>query len=436
MKKKIVFVLVFAVIMLSIVGGIASLALSGGEDSGEPTLVSPGVLVLAERGGMAKAGMRGSKIVFDRADFSRALNVSRVSEITVTSVPPASDGKLFVGNTVLTSGQTVSGSNLSLISFKAESSSLSETTFRFIPEGEAYEIECTLYLLDKVNYAPTVSIAPTVSLDVSTYENVTHYGKLSAYDPDGDECRFEIVSQPKNGLLIMSEDGSGEYLYVPKEGYVGKDKFCYVACDKYGNYSASAEVSVLVSRASLASSFSDMAGSDAHAAAIRVAEKGIMSGTQIGDGYYFQPDKAVSRSEFVVLAMQTLGIKEVNNLRVTDFADDADIPTSMKGYVAAAYELEYITGSFVDGERCFLPNDSITRAEAAVIVGRMLEAATPTVKPVLADSEEIPAWAESSVYALSAMGVLDTDGGEVRATDVMSRADTAKMLSAMMRVAQ
>ncbi len=436
MKKKIVFVLVFAVIMLSIVGGIARLTLSGGTDSAEPELVSPGVLVLAERGGMAKAGMRGSKIVFDRADFSRALNVSRVSEITITSVPPAADGKLFVGNTVLTSGQTVSGSNLSLISFKAESSALTETTFRFSPEGEAYEIECTLYLLDKVNYAPTVSIAPAVSLDVSTYENVTHYGKLSAYDPDGDECHFQIVSQPKNGLLIMSDDGSGEYLYVPKEDYVGKDKFCYVACDKYGNYSASAEVSVSVSRVSLASSFSDMAGSDAHAAAIRLAEEGIMSGTQIGDGYYFQPDKAVSRSEFVVLAMQTLGIKEVNNLRVTDFADDADIPTSMKGYVAAAYELEYITGSFVDGKRCFLPNDSITRAEAAVIVGRMLEAATPTVKPTLADSEDIPAWAESSVYALSAMGVLDTENGEVRATDVMSRADTAKMLSAMMRVAQ
>ena len=436
--KKIVFVLVFAIIMLSIVGGISKLAFSGEKEDplAGKTAFSPGVLVLAERNGMAKAGMRGSALSFDRSDFFRALNVSRVSEITFTSVPSAAEGKLLVGNTVLSSGQTVSGSNLSLISFRAASPDITRTTFRFSPDGEAYEIECTLYFLDEINYAPTVSIAPAVSLEVSTYENVTHYGKLSAYDPDGDECVFEIVSATKNGIVIISDNTNGEYLYVPRNGYVGKDKFSYIARDKYGNYSASAEVSISVSRAAIASSFSDMQDSDALSAAIKLTEKGIMSGTQMGDGYYFQPDKAVSRSEFVVLAMQTLGIKEVNSLRVTDFADDADIPASMKGYVAAAYELEYITGSFVDGKRCFLPNKSITRAEAAVIVGRMLEVATPTVTPDISDREDIPAWAESSVYSLCSLGVLDTEGGEVRAKDVMNRADTAKLLSAMMSIAE
>ena len=434
--KKTLLVLLIAVVMLSLVGGIWQLAFSGSDDSAEPVAISPGIFVVAERGGMAKAGLCGSELVFDRSDFSRALNVSRVSDITLTSVPPASEGKLLVGNTVLCEGQTVSGSNISLIRFRAASEEVSLSSFRFAPDGAPYEVECTLYFLDELNYAPTVSIAPAASLDVSTYENVTHFGKLSAYDSDGDTCYFEIVSQPKNGIVVMSENGSGEYVYIPDEGYVGKDKFCYVAHDKYGNYSASAEVSISVSRTSLASSFSDMQNSDAHAAAINMTEAGIMSGTQIGDGYYFQPDRAVSRSEFVVLAMQTLGIKEVNSMRVTDFADDAEIPASMKGYVAAAYELEYIEGSFEGGERCFLPNESITKAEAAVIVGRMLEVATPVIKPELSDREDIPAWAESSVYSLCSLGVLDTDNGEVRATDVMSRADTAKLLSAMMRVAE
>ena len=438
MKKKIILVLVFAVIMLSVVGGISKLAFSGEkEDPLAPkTAFSPGILILADRSGMVKSGMRGSELVFERSDFSRALNVSNVSQITFTSVPSPAEGKLLVGNTVVSSGQTVSGSNLSLISFRAASSDITRTTFRFSPEGEAYELECTLYFLDEINYAPTVSIAPAVSLDVSTYENITHFGKLSAYDPDGDECIFEIVSQPKNGLVIMSDTEKGQYLYVPNDGYVGKDKFSYVAHDKYGNYSASAEVSISVSRTAMPSRFSDMEGSDAHVSAIKLTEEGIMSGTQIGDGYYFQPDKAVSRSEFVVLAMQTLGIKEVNSLRVTDFADDNDIPASMKGYVAAAYELEYINGCFVDGERCFLPNKSITRAEAAVIVGRMLDAATPTITPDISDSEDIPAWAESSVYSLCSMGVLDTENGEVRASEVMSRADTAKLLYLMMSVAE
>ena len=69
----------------------------------------------------------------------------------------------------------------------------------------------------------------------------------------------------------------------------------------------------------------------------------------------------------------------------------------MKGYIAAAHELGYINGKEIDGKLCFLPNEDITRAEAAVIVGRMIEAATPVITPALSDSEDIPAWAESSV---------------------------------------
>ena len=76
-----------------------------------------------------------------------------------------------------------------------------------------------------------------------------------------------------------------------------------------------------------------------------------------------------------------------------------------------------------------MPEDKVTRSEAAVIVGRMIDAAVPTVLPVISDGEEIPAWAEASVNSLVYMGILDTEGGAVRATDAVTRADAAKMLS-------
>jgi len=436
MKKTIFTVFVSVILVLFVITVIGVMKPSGeGEKDREPELISPGIFILAERGTMAKSGMRGSELCLSRDDFSRALNLRNVSEITFTSVPPDTDGKLLVGNTVIRSGQTVSGSNISLLTFRAANEAVGGTSFTFAPNGEAYDIRCSLYFLDEVNYAPTVSIAPAVSLDVSTYENVTHYGKLSAFDPDGDECIYEIVSYPKRGLLTLSGD-DGEYVYTPDRDFVGKDSFCYVARDKFGNYSASAEVSVEVSRASLSSVFEDMSDSDAHSAAIKLSEAGIMSGTQIGDGYYFQPDKAVSRSEFVVLAMQTLGIREVNALRTSGFADDADIPASMRGYIAAAHELEYINGTLVDGKLCFLPNESITRAEAAVIVSRMIEAATPVISPSFDDENDIPAWAASSLSSLSAMGIIDTNDRKIEANEVMTRGDTAKMLVAVMRVNQ
>ena len=433
MKHKIAFVLLFAVVTLSVVGGLSRKSLSN--ESGavsHSTELSRGVYVIAEENRMAKAGIRGEELSFSRDDFARFLNLSSVSDITFTSVPPELDGKLFVGNTVLRSGQTVSGSNISLISFRPDSKKLTDTSFRFSPNDATYDIECTLYFLDEVNYAPTVSIAPTMSLDAQTYENVAHYGRLSAYDPDGDACVFEIVSYPENGLLLMEDKGTGEYLYLPDEDYVGKDKFCYVARDKYGNYSAAAEVRVTVSRVATPTRFVDMNDSVAHASAIKLAEEGIMSGTQIGDGYYFQPDKSVSRGEFVVLAMRALGIKEVNSIRVSGFYDDDDIPLAMRGYIAAAHELGYINGKEIGGKLCFMPNEDITRAEAAVIVGRMIEAATPVITPTLSDGDDIPAWAESSVYSLCSLGILDTVGGEVRASDVVSRSEAAMMLVAMM----
>ena len=433
MKHKIMFVLLFAVVAVSVIGGISrNKALKEDSAVSHSAEVSRGIYVLAEQNSMAKAGICGKELSFSRDDFSRFLNLSSVSDITFTSVPPETHGKLFVGNTVLRSGQTVSGSNLSLISFRPDSKELTETSFRFSPNGAAYDVECNLYFLDEVNYAPTVSIAPTLSLDAHTYENVAHYGRLSAYDPDGDSCVFEIVSYPRRGRLVLNDKITGEYLYLPDENYVGKDKFCYVAHDKYGNYSAAAEVNVSVSRVATPTRFVDMTDSMAHASAIKLAEEGIMSGTQIGDGYYFQPDKSVSRGEFVVLAMRALGIKDVNSIRVSGFYDDDDIPPAMKGYIAAAHELGYINGKEIGGKLCFMPNEDITRAEAAVIVGRMIEAATPVITPTLGDGEKIPAWAESSVYALSSLGILDIRGDEVRATDVVSREDAAMMLSAMM----
>ena len=180
--------------------------------------------------------------------------------------------------------------------------------------------------------------------------------------------------------------------------------------------------------------YCDMEDHRDHHAALTMTEKGIMNGTTIGDSTYFMPDKAVSRVDFVVMLMHTIGVDDVANVVSTGFDDDSEIPASMKGYISAAYELNYINGSYVDGKLCFLPNESITRAEAAVIVSRMIEAATPVIAPSFADSEDIPAWAQSSVFSLSSLGILDTENGAVRAQETITRADTARMLAAAMKI--
>ncbi len=396
-------------------------------------VLSPAIFVIAAKNSMAKSAMKGQELLFDKSDFARALNVAKVGGITVTDVPATGEGKLLLGSTVVNAGSSIDASNLSLLSFRADSDSVSRSSFCFSPEGESYKLVCNIYMLDKANYAPTVSAVSPEALNVSTYENITHYGKLLAHDPDGDEVIFEIVSYPKEGLLVMSDSTSGEYVYTPADNYTGKDSFTYVAKDKYGNYSPACTVKLEVDRLSISTVYEDMSASRYHASALAMTEEGIMSGTLVGDGYYFYPENTVSRAEFVVMAMKARGVSAAEGAVQTIFADDAEIDPLMKGYIAAAQKLGYVNGTQRDGKTCFLPNEPISRAEAAVIVGRMINATSPTVTPVFSDSEEIPAWAQSAVLSLSSMGYLMSENGEIQPTAALTREQTAGILCGVLK---
>ena len=86
------------------------------DESEASGLTSPALLVLAEQSDMAMAGLRGSSIVIEAEDFARALNLSSVDAVTITQVPPVTDGELRVGTTVVNNGQTLTGNSLSLLS--------------------------------------------------------------------------------------------------------------------------------------------------------------------------------------------------------------------------------------------------------------------------------------------------------------------------------
>lgn len=395
--------------------------------------VSPALLVIASENEMAKAGVRGNPIAFEHDDFARAMNLATVSEVTVTQIPPIADGELRVGSIVVGNGQTIRGDNLSLLSYVASDGNVA-SSFRFRVGNSPVEMTCRLYLLDHANQAPTLSMVPKASLNVSTHRNVTLYGTLPCYDPEGDETTVEIVSYPTSGLLILNDRRTGEYVYIPNEAASGKDSFTYVARDRYGNYSAAATVSLSILSPTTSLIYADLANLPCHSAALVLTEAGVMRGTQIGSSLYFQPTQSVTRGEFVVMAMKALGITEVMESEASVFSDDVEFSPEERNFVSAAYELGYVHGEFTsDGGIRFSPTRAITRAEAAVILGNMIDAATPTVMPVFEDATEIPAWAAPSVYSLSSMGILPANDGNIEALSELTRGDAALMLHALIR---
>lgn len=429
MRKRIIGSFCFLVIMLAGIFTVSTTASAA--DTEAPMAVSHALHVIANDSSMAMAGIKGGRITFDAEDFARAMNVSSVKSITITEAPPIADGELLIGTSVVNGNQTVSGANISLMTYSQKSDAGAASYFKFKTEDSPYEIKCELYMLDSVNHAPTLSTAPELTLDVSTHKNVKLYGTLSAYDPEGDDVKIEIVSYPRRGILTMVNAAEGRYTYAPAENFTGADSFTYVARDKYGNYSASKTVSLTVRSTAASVEYEDLVDSPYHNAALTMAEYRIMGA---GEGSLFLPDGTVSREDFLIMAMRSVGITDVAEASATPFADTADMTDTGRAYVSAAYELGYIKGTYVGDTLCYLPNEPISRAEAAVIVANIIDAATPAVTPVFSDSADVPTFARGAVASLNYMGILSDRSGSIMANADLTRGEAAEMLSLVIRV--
>ena len=398
------------------------------------SVLSPGVQILSAATEMAVWGLRGNDVTFEAEDFSRNLNLSSIQYIKVISLPTAAEGELLMGSVRVSAGQIISGENLAHLCFSAAEDSITKASFTFSVNGNATAITCNIHLLDSTNYAPTVSMASSATLQMSTYRDREVHGRLSAYDPDGDALVFEIVKAPANGSVMLTDRGEGTYVYAPRSGFTGSDEFSYVARDVYGNYSTATTVKLRIMTSGTSVTYVDMADSKAANAALALTEAGVMSGVQIGNQHFFYPERTVTRAELLVMAMNAAGITDVPACEATGFDDDADIESAMKGYVSAAYTMGYISGTLKEGKLCFLPNEEINRAEAAVMICAILEKESSGVVPTFADGAEIPVWAQESIYTLNVLGVMDATDGYISPTSLLTREQAALILQAITKL--
>ena len=159
-----------------------------------------------------------------------------------------------------------------------------------------------------------------------------------------------------------------------------------------------------------------------------LAEEGIFVGQQLGGSYVFEPDREVTRGEFLAMCMELGGEDLLTAVAATGFADDEAIPVWQKRYVATALMDGVISGTESDGSTVFNAEDSITVQEAAVMLNNVLGA---TDVPTAAFDSAVPAWASQATANLTACGVLTMSA---RYTDTLTRADAAEMLCAAMAV--
>lgn len=262
------------------------------------------------------------------------------------------------------------------------------------------------------------------NFEFETYRGVSFGGRLEAVDPDGGALSFEITTPPKKGSIELGDDG--EFVYTPDEGKKGRDYFGYRATDAEGNRSQEATVIIKLLK-NKEISYIDMDGNASYCSAVKLAECGAFTGTRVGGEYYFEPERTLSRGEFLSICLSAMGSDVFSGVVSTGFADDESIPDWQKGYVASAVKCGAVKGRYDNGSVFFAPEDTISRAEAGVILNRLL--ALADVGYISAD-DSVPVWAAQAAANLSACNIISGSAD----TSPLTRAEAADMLAAAMQL--
>jgi len=262
---------------------------------------------------------------------------------------------------------------------------------------------------------------------IRTYRDIPYEAQFLASDSEGDDMTFQIVTEPKKGTVAI--DGVN-FTYTPEKGVVGGDSFTYTATDSAGNVSRPATVSVTIDKTRSGIAYADMEGDPAAAAAQCLAEEGIFTGARIGGNCYFEPERPVSRSEFLAMVLETAG-REVTAVTMTGFSDDAAIPVWAKAYAAAGVADGIVQGKAGAEGSEFRGEEAISYNEAATVLDRVLDLGDVDLDVWYADREAVPSWAAQAVGNMEAVSVLRVGSfGSGTMEEAVTRSAAAQMLVA------
>lgn len=269
------------------------------------------------------------------------------------------------------------------------------------------------------------------SSSARVYRGIPYTGTLSAVGREGEALRYSLVSAPKKGTLTLEGD---TFVYTGARDRIGADSFTYTAEDASGRVSAPAVVSLTLTRSRTGVEYDDMDGSAAYTAAVDLAERGIFVGAQVGAQRFFEPERAVTRGEFVAMALACAGV-EVEAQSLTGFSDDAELPAWAKGCAVSALQGGLIRGVDTAEGVAFRASREVTLSEAAAVLDRLLRVTDVDMSRY--EGENAEAWCAQAVANLESVRVLASgsfSGGDWQRA--LTRAEAAQLLSAAMTLAE
>lgn len=281
---------------------------------------------------------------------------------------------------------------------------------------------------------PSVMKLRSKALDsnLEVLENKKLTSKFSADIASGEKVFYAIINQPTHGVIVQSGEHLPDFIYTPNKDYVGTDKigFRLESGDRYSN---AATVTINVKKDSatvIPFNYIDMKNHWANYSASHLAARGLIIGEEIGNRFYFNPERTMTRGEFMLFL---LSITESNldaevNVKSSLFADKDDIPTWLLEAAKVAYSKKIIKGSDEGGKIYLNLNKPITRVEAITMINNVLGANTSSKEITYKDVASIPSWALNAVKNLTAYKIVQGDSQNMfNPLKTLTRAEAAEL---------
>ncbi len=334
--------------------------------------------------------------------------------VCITDLPQASAGTVLLGTRVLQPGDILTAEQLARMTFapvRTETDVDAVVTYLPIYDGYvAPSTTMTIAVRGKEDKAP---VAEDMSLE--TYKNLPNEGVLKVTDPEGQALTFTVTRQPRRGTVEIKADGS--FVYTPKKNKVGVDSFTYTAADPAGNVSREATVTVQIMKPTDAQQYTDTAGLTCRFEAEWLRNTGLFEGEKVSGENCFQPNKAVSKGQFLAMVMKVLEVPVQEQTVYTGMA--ADAPDWLKPYIAAAVR----SGLMANLPEGFAAEQAITGAEAAVLLQNALDLPHAQQTAQTAEGKsDVPTWADS------ALTVMNENGLALEHDQTVTRAQAAQLL--------
>ena len=346
---------------------------------------------------------------FTAQDFSQG--DTPIAGICITQLPEPGTGTVMLGSRVLRPGDILTADQVEQMCFtplRSETDQLAQVTYLPIYDNRVDAAAVmTLSVRGKEDKAP---VAQDSTLE--TYKNLPGQGRLSAADPEEQQLTYTLVRAPRRGDVELHDDGS--FTYTPKKNKVGVDSFTFTAADPAGNVSREATVTVQILKPTDARQYRDTVGQDCRFAAEWMRNTGLFVGETVSGALCFQPQKEVTRGEFLTMLVELLELP----------VEEADAPEWVQPYLDAAIRSGLVSGWQSES---FAMDEPITGAEAAVVLQNVLDLDVQQLE--MTGSEEVPQWAATSLAVMAANGL------ELDANQALTRGDAAMTLYKVSRMA-